>query len=45
MRVRELGRSREGRGERIPSRFHDVSTEPDTAGLEGLDLTNPEIMT
>ena len=36
------GRDREKRGkERIPSRLHAVSTEPDA----GLDLTNSEIMT
>ena len=32
---------REGEGERIPSRLHTVSAEPDV----GLDLTNQEIMT
>ena len=34
-------REREGERERIPSRLHAVSTEPDT----GLDLTNPEVTT
>ena len=44
---RERDREREsenvGRAERerIPSRLHTVSTEPDT----GLELMNPEIMT
>ena len=35
------GRSRERGKERIPSRLHTVSTEPDV----GLELTNHEIMT
>ena len=43
--MRELGRGRErGRvreGERIPSRFHAVSAEPN----EGLELMNHEIVT
>ena len=43
-RERETERAREGqreRGERIPSRFYTVSTEPNT----GLKLMNCEIMT
>ena len=36
-----MGRGRERGRERIPSRLHTVSTEPDV----GLDLTNHEIMT
>ena len=39
-RENEQGRVRE-RGERIPSRLHTVSTEPNA----GLDLKNCEIMT
>ena len=35
------GAERERGRERIQSRFHAVSAEPDV----GLDLTNPEIMT
>ena len=38
--TREQGRE-ERKGERIPSRFHTVSTEPNS----GLDLTNCEILT
>ena len=34
-------RERERLTERIPSRLHIASTEPN----EGLELTNPEIMT
>ena len=37
----ELGRDRERGRERMPSRFHAISTEPDV----GLELTNWEIMT
>ena len=40
-RKREQGRGRERRRERIPSRLHAVSTEPDA----GLKLTHSEIMT
>ena len=40
-RAREQGRSRERGRERIPSRIHDVSTQPDA----GLDPMNREIMT
>ena len=36
-----LGRGTEGRRERIPSKLHAVSTEPN----EGLDPMNYEIMT
>ena len=39
--AREQGRSRERGRERIPSRFHAVSAEPNV----GLKLTNREIMT
>ena len=39
--MREQGRGRERGKERIPSRLHAVSAEPNT----GLDLTNHEIMT
>ena len=41
--VHRRGRGREGEGEteRIPSRLHTVSAEPDA----GLELTNYEIMT
>ena len=38
------GREREG-GERIPSRFHTISAEPDVGLDMGLKLTNHEIMT
>ena len=41
MCAHEQGRGRERRGERIPSRFHAVSAEPDV----GLDPTIHEIMT
>ena len=37
----EQGRGRERGRERIPSKLHAVSAEPDV----GLDLTNCEIMT
>ena len=37
----EQGSGRERRRERIPSRLHTASTEPDT----GLELPNCEIMT
>ena len=37
----KLGRDTERGRERIPSRLHAVSTEPDA----GLELTNREIMT
>ena len=43
-RERELckwGRGRDRGTERVPSRLHAVSTEPDM----GLDPTNPEIVT
>ena len=40
-RVSEPERGREKGRERIPSRFHTISAEPDT----GLELTNHEIMT
>ena len=40
-RKHELGRGREKERERIPSRLHAVSTEPD----EGLEPTNCEIVT
>ena len=38
--MREIWRGVEGEGERIPSRLHAVSTEPDA----GLEPTNREIM-
>ena len=41
LREREWGRGRERGRERIPSRFHAVSAEPNV----GLELTNREIMT
>ena len=41
MREREQGRGRERRRERIPSRLHTVSVEPDT----GLDPMNCEAVT
>ena len=34
------GRGRERRRERIPSRLHTVSAEPDAGLHAGLDLTN-----
>ena len=37
----ELARNRERKRERIPSRLHAVSAEPNS----GLDITNCEIMT
>ena len=37
----EIGRGRKRGGERIPSRLHIVSMEPNM----GLDPMNPEIMT
>ena len=40
MRAEERQRGREREGERIPSRLHAVSAEPDV----GLELTNREIM-
>ena len=40
-RAHKQGRGRERRRERISSRLHAVSTEPDM----GLNLTNLEIMT
>ena len=40
-RVHKQGRDRESGKEKIPSRLHAVSTEPNV----GLDLTNREIMT
>ena len=40
-REREQGRGRENGRQRIPSRLHAVSTEPDAR----LDLTDLEIMT
>ena len=39
--IHKSGKGRERGGDRIPSRFHPVSTEPH----EGLELTNCEIMT
>ena len=39
-RVGKGGAERKGERERIPSRIHAVSTEPDT----GLNLTNHQIM-
>ena len=41
MREKERERAEERQRERIPSRFHNVRTEPYT----GLELTNPEIIT